>query len=95
MPCRLLKAAASALQPGSTEFIETVQAIRQDHLDTVKQHISDSDILKRVQEELNEDCDRLMAFLRAIQVRPSRKKKNRCKLSEKDTALTVCLTCPN
>ncbi|GJJ78491.1 aspartate kinase [Entomortierella parvispora] len=64
---RLLRAAASALQPGSIEFIETVQAIRQDHLDTAKQHISDSDILKRVQDELNQDCDRLMAFLKAVQ----------------------------
>ena len=67
----LLKAAASALQPGSIEFIETVHDIRQDHLNTAKQHISDTDILKRVHEELNQDCDRLLAFLKAVQVKKS------------------------
>lgn len=65
---RLLKAAASALVPGSIEFIETVQEIRLDHLDACKKHISDADILKRVQDEINQDCDRLRAFLEAAQV---------------------------
>ncbi|KAG0049743.1 Aspartokinase [Gryganskiella cystojenkinii] len=64
---RLLKAAASALEPGSIEFIETVHDIRQDHLDAAAQYISDTDILKRVHQELNQDCDRLLAFLKAVQ----------------------------
>ncbi|KAG0213688.1 Aspartokinase [Mortierella sp. GBA30] len=64
---RLLKAAASAMQPGSIEYVETVQDIRLDHLNTAKNHISDPDVLKRVQDEVNQDCDRLSAFLRAIQ----------------------------
>jgi hypothetical protein len=64
----LLKAAASALVPGSIEFIDTVQEIRLDHLDACKKHISDADILKRVQDEINLDCDRLRAFLEAAQV---------------------------
>ncbi|KAF9323644.1 Aspartokinase [Podila minutissima] len=65
---RLLRAAASALVPGSIEYIETVQEIRLDHLDAAQQHISDPDILKRVQEEVNQDCDRLKAFLEAAQI---------------------------
>jgi hypothetical protein len=65
---RLLKAAASALVPGSIEFIETVQEIRLDHLDACEKHISDAVILKRVQDEINQDCDRLKAFLEAAQV---------------------------
>lgn len=67
-PLRLLKAAASALVPGSIEYIETVQDIRLDHLQTAKDHISNPDILRRVQDEVNQDCDRLGAFLRAVQV---------------------------
>ncbi|KAF8981326.1 Aspartokinase [Podila verticillata] len=65
---RLLKAAASALVPGSIDFIETVQDIRLDHLNAAHQYISDPDILKRVQEEVNQDCDRLKAFLEAAQI---------------------------
>lgn len=65
---RLLKAAASALVPGSIDFIETVQDIRLDHLNAAHQYISDPDILKRVQEEVNQDCDRLKSFLEAAQV---------------------------
>ncbi|KAF8976112.1 Aspartokinase [Entomortierella lignicola] len=65
---RLLKAAASALTPGSIEYIETVQEIRIDHLEAAKQHISNQDILNRVQEEINLDCDRLKSFLEAAQI---------------------------
>jgi aspartate kinase len=65
----LLKAAASALVPGSIEFIETVQEIRVDHIEACKKHISDADILKKVLNEINQDCDRLKAFLEAAQVR--------------------------
>ncbi|KAK3848303.1 MAG: LOW QUALITY PROTEIN: Aspartate/glutamate/uridylate kinase [Linnemannia gamsii] len=69
LPCLiLLKAAASALVPGSIEFIETVQEIRIDHIEACKKHISDADILKRVQGEINQDCDRLKAFLEAAQI---------------------------
>ncbi|KAF9925159.1 Aspartokinase [Mortierella alpina] len=64
---RLLKAAASALVSGSIEYIETVQDIRLDHLQTAQDHISDPDILRRVQAEINQDCDRLGTFLRAVQ----------------------------
>ncbi|KAG0257543.1 Aspartokinase [Mortierella polycephala] len=64
---RLLKAAASAMVPGSIEFIETVQDIRHDHLHTAQEHISDPVVLKRVQGEINQDCDRLRAFLQAVQ----------------------------
>ncbi|KAG0001587.1 Aspartokinase [Entomortierella chlamydospora] len=63
---RLLKAAASAMEPGSTVFLETVQDIRLDHINTAQQYISDPIILKRVQEEVNQDCDRLKAFLQAV-----------------------------
>ncbi|KAF9436503.1 Aspartokinase [Entomortierella beljakovae] len=64
---RLLKAAASAMEPGSTEFLDTVNDIRADHLDTAEQNIKDPFILKRVHDEINNDCDRLKAFLQAVQ----------------------------
>jgi len=66
---RLLKAAASALVPGSNEYLETVQEIRLDHLEAAQKHISNQDILKKVQEEVNQDCDRLRSFLEAAQVK--------------------------
>lgn len=64
-----MKAAASALIPGSIEYIETVHDIRLDHLDAAQKHILDPDILKRVQDEVHQDCDRLRAFLEAAQVK--------------------------
>ncbi|KAG0230881.1 Aspartate/glutamate/uridylate kinase [Mortierella sp. GBAus27b] len=65
---RLLKAAASALVPGSNEYLETVQDIRADHLDAAQKHISNPEILKKVQGEVNQDCDRLKSFLEAAQI---------------------------
>ncbi|KAG0261594.1 Aspartokinase [Linnemannia exigua] len=63
----LLKAAASALEPGSTEFIVTVQDIRHDHLTAAREHISNETILQRVEREVKEDCSHLQTFLQAIQ----------------------------
>ncbi|KAG0019708.1 Aspartokinase [Podila clonocystis] len=64
---RLLRAAASAMEPGSIEYIETVHEIRKDHLQVAADSIRDSDILKRTQEHVNQDCDRLKSFLQAVQ----------------------------
>ncbi|KAG0367293.1 Aspartokinase [Mortierella sp. AD032] len=63
----LLKAAASALEPGSTEFIDTVQDIQHDHLTAAREHISNGTILKRVEKEVREDCSHLQTFLQAVQ----------------------------
>ncbi|KAG0326232.1 Aspartokinase [Dissophora globulifera] len=65
---RLLRAAASALVPGSVDYCETVQEIRLDHLNAAQEHIKDALILKRVQDDINQDCDRLQSFLEAAQV---------------------------
>ncbi|KAF9167290.1 Aspartokinase [Actinomortierella ambigua] len=65
---RLLNAAASALEPGSVEFVKIVQEIRDDHLEAARTHIGDSEILKRVETEIQQDCDRLKAFLEAAQI---------------------------
>ncbi|KAG0354308.1 Aspartokinase, partial [Gamsiella multidivaricata] len=64
---RLLRAAASAMVPGSIEYIETVKEIRLDHLDAAQKHITNPDILKQVQGDVNQDCDRLQSFLEAAQ----------------------------
>ncbi|KAG0313810.1 Aspartokinase [Dissophora globulifera] len=64
---RLLRAAASAMEQGSIEFIQTVQDIRLDHINTAQSHISNPDILTRVVDEINQDCNRLQAFLQAVQ----------------------------
>lgn len=66
--CRLLRAASSAMEPGSIEYVETVHEIRKDHLQVAADSIRDADILKRTQEYVNQDCDRLKSFLQAVQV---------------------------
>lgn len=64
---RLLQAAASALLPGSSEFIKTVRDIRFDHLTAAQDNISNATILRRVKNQINHDCNQLYIFLQAIQ----------------------------
>ncbi|KAF9121977.1 Aspartokinase [Mortierella sp. 14UC] len=64
---RLLKAAALALEPGSTEFIDTVRDIQLDHLTAAREHISNEAILQLVERHVREDCSHLQTFLQAIQ----------------------------
>lgn len=56
------------MEPGSVDYIQTVQDIRLDHLNTAEIYISDPRILQRVHIEVTQDCDRLQAFLQAVQV---------------------------
>lgn len=56
------------MEPGSIEYIETVHEIRMDHLQVAADSIRDLDILKRTQDYINQDCDRLKSFLQAVQV---------------------------
>ncbi|KAF9355211.1 Aspartokinase [Mortierella sp. NVP85] len=63
----LLKAAASAMEPGSTDYIQTVQDIRLDHLNTAEMNITNPHVLQSVHIHVNQDCDRLQTFLQAVQ----------------------------
>ncbi|KAF9919966.1 Aspartokinase [Linnemannia zychae] len=64
---RLLRAAASALEPGPTEFTQIVHDIRFDHLTAARENISNPTMLRRIENEINQDCNHLQTFLSAIQ----------------------------
>jgi aspartate kinase len=65
---RLLRAAEEALIPGSTAHVQIVQAIREDHSNAAKKLIRDSEILGRVEREIDFECTRLEEYLNAAQV---------------------------
>lgn len=57
-------------EDGKELFDDTVDEIKQGHLDAARQVIRNSpDVLAAVEEELEYDCERLRGFLRAAQVR--------------------------
>jgi hypothetical protein len=55
------------LIPGSTAHIEIVDAIKEDHIDSVKRLIRDTEIVGRVEREIEFECKRLEDFLNAAQ----------------------------
>ena len=65
---RLLRAAEEALIPGSTAHINIVKTIKEDHLDAARGLIRDTEILGRVEREIEFECKRLDDFLNAAQV---------------------------
>ena len=56
------------MEPGSTDYIQTVQDIRLDHLNTAEMYITNPHVLQSVHIQVNQECDRLQAFLQAVQV---------------------------
>jgi aspartate kinase len=66
---RLLRAAEEALIPGSSAHVEIVKAIKDDHIDAARGLIRGTEILERVEREIEFECKRLEDFLNAAQVR--------------------------
>ncbi len=54
--------------PGSTAHINIVNTIKEDHLDAARGLIRDTEILGRVEREIEFECKRLDDFLNAAQV---------------------------
>ena len=65
---RLLRAAEEALIPGSTAHVLIVKTIREDHIVAARGIIRDSEILERVEREIDFECTRLEEYLNAAQV---------------------------
>jgi hypothetical protein len=65
---RLLRAAEEAMIPGSTVYVEIVDTIRIDHIQTAGKLIRDKEILGRVEREIEFECKGLDDFLNAAQV---------------------------
>jgi hypothetical protein len=55
------------LVPGSAAHIEIVNAIREDHIDSARRLIRDTEIVGRVEREIEFECKRLEDFLNAAQ----------------------------
>ena len=58
-----------AFTPASPSFNATVDLIRQEHFTAARESIQDADILKELEEEIENDCNWLRSFLLASQVR--------------------------
>ena len=54
--------------PGSTAHVQIVKDIREDHVASAKSLIRDTEILGRVEREIDFECRRLEDFLNAAQV---------------------------
>ena len=65
---RLLRAAEEALIPGSAAHSDIVNAIRKDHITSARKLIRDTEIVGRVEREIEFECKRLEDFLNAAQV---------------------------
>ncbi|KAK9481338.1 Aspartate/glutamate/uridylate kinase [Lipomyces japonicus] len=65
---RLLQAAKSALQHGSTKYIDIVETIKQDHFSVARSLIKSPEILKDLEDAIDKECVLLTKFLTAAQV---------------------------
>lgn len=57
-----------ALVEGSTQYLDIVREIQEDHLDAATTSIQDKDILCNFETQLKNECLKLTKFLQAIQV---------------------------
>ncbi|KAF7728360.1 Aspartokinase [Apophysomyces ossiformis] len=65
---RLLRAAEEALKEGSSEYLEIVKDITQDHLEAAREHVKDPTILQDLENQLQNDCFKLRSFLQAAEI---------------------------
>ncbi|KAI7858033.1 Aspartate/glutamate/uridylate kinase [Circinella umbellata] len=65
---RLIRAADEALRPGSTEYLQIINDLLQDHLDVAEEMINDPEILKELKHDIGRDCTKLKSFLEAAQI---------------------------
>ncbi|CAO3685129.1 unnamed protein product [Umbelopsis ramanniana] len=65
---RLLRAATEALTPNSTEHLQIVKDLLEDHLKAARETIQDRAILETLERQIEKDCIRLKSFLEAAQI---------------------------
>jgi hypothetical protein len=65
---RLLRAATEALTPNSTEHLQIVKDLLEDHLKAAREIVQDRAILETLERQIEKDCIRLKSFLEAAQV---------------------------
>ncbi|TGZ85586.1 aspartate kinase [Ascodesmis nigricans] len=64
---RLIAAAAEALKPGSTQYVEIVAAIQEDHVRVAKELLRTPEIVEELVRDIQTECVRLGALLGAAQ----------------------------
>ena len=64
----LLRAAEEALKLQSRLYIDIVDAIRDDHIQAVRQQVRSKDIIDALENKIQKECGRLASFLGAAQV---------------------------
>jgi aspartate kinase len=64
----LLRAAEEALKPQSRLYLDIVNAIRDDHIQAVRQQVRSRDIIDALESEIEAECRGLASFLGAAQV---------------------------
>ena len=56
------------MRPGSTEYLQIINDLLQDHLDVAEEMINDPEILKELKHDIGRDCTKLKSFLEAAQI---------------------------
>lgn len=64
----MIAAAAEALKPGSTQYVEIVAAIQEDHVRVAKELLRTPEIVEELVRDIQTECVRLGALLGAAQV---------------------------
>lgn len=65
---RLIRAADEALRPGSTEFVQIIQDLLDDHQKVADELIRDPEIRHDLKKDIERDCAKLRSFLEAAQI---------------------------
>lgn len=64
----MIQAAVEALKPGSTQYVDIVAAIQEDHIRVAKELLRTSEIVEELVRDIQTECARLGALLAAAQV---------------------------
>jgi hypothetical protein len=65
---RLMRAAESAMQPGSSQYLSIIEAIRDDHISATNEYVHDEDRRKELISNIEEECSRVAKLLGAAQI---------------------------
>lgn len=63
-----MRAAESAMQPGSSKYLSIIQAIRDDHIAATTEYVHDSLRQKELIAAIEEECSRVAKLLGAAQI---------------------------
>ncbi|KAJ3107997.1 Aspartokinase [Phlyctochytrium planicorne] len=65
---KLLEAAEDILLPNSTLYLDIVSTIEKNHLNAVREAISDEEIRKETEANVRSDCEKLKSFMSAAEI---------------------------